>query len=223
MAQIFFYLVTRVTQTVPGFKAAVVLIDLVTMGFVAATLRATGQPAERVIVYAWHPLPIFEFGASGHIDALMICFLAIALFARAREKYGIAGIALGAATLVKFIPVVLLPAMYRRWDKKLPVAYALTIGLCYLPYVVSAGACLRLPAEIRRRGRATEWSSLLSAGSDQLFTRLVRSRARAAGAVFTGIALASLGAIAVWAFWRQPRSGKKTGKAGINGSFRLSY
>src|SRR6516165_11129468 len=97
VAQIFFYVVTRVTQSIPGFKVVLVLLDLVTMGLVSATLRAIGQPAERVIVYAWHPLPIFEFGASGHIDALMICFVALALLARAREKFGLAGFALGAA------------------------------------------------------------------------------------------------------------------------------
>jgi len=67
------------------------VLDLVTMGLVAATLRAIGQPAERVIVYAWHPLPIFEFGGSGHIDVLMICFIALALFGRAHHKFGIAG------------------------------------------------------------------------------------------------------------------------------------
>jgi hypothetical protein len=175
------------------------------MGIVAATLRATGQPAERVIVYAWHPLPIFEFGASGHIDALMICFLAIALFARAREKYGIAGIALGAATLVKFMPVVLLPAMYRRWDKKLPVAYALTIGVCYLPYVVSAGAHVLgfLPKYAEEEG--------LQSGARYYLLDLINYLLDWCGVVhelpvpvFTWIALAGLGAIALWAFRRQP-------------------
>ena len=82
---------TRVTQSILGFKGVLVVLDLVTMGLVAATRRAIGQPAERVIVYAWHPLPIFEFGGSGHIDALMICFIALALFARAHQKFGIAG------------------------------------------------------------------------------------------------------------------------------------
>jgi alpha-1,6-mannosyltransferase len=204
-AQIFFYLVTRVTKTVPGFKTAIVLIDLVTMGIVAATLRATGQPAERVIVYAWHPLPIFEFGASGHIDALMICFVAIALFARAREKYGIAGIALGAATLVKFMPVVLLPAIYRKWDKKLPVAYALTIGVCYLPYVASAGTHVFgfLPKYAEEEG--------LQSGARYYLLDLINYLLDWCGVVhelplpvFTGIALVGLGAIALWAFRRQP-------------------
>jgi alpha-1,6-mannosyltransferase len=208
-AQIFFYLVTRVTQTVPGFKTAVVLIDLVTMGIVAATLRATGQPAERVIVYAWHPLPIFEFGASGHIDALMICFLAIALFTRAREKYALAGIALGAATLVKFIPLVLLPAIYRKWDKKLPIAYALTIGLGYLPYVTGAGTHVLgfLPKYAEEEG--------LQSGARYYLLDLINYLLDWCGVVhelpvpvFTGIALAGLGAIALWAFWRQPALGR---------------
>jgi len=91
VAQIFFFVVTRVTQSILGFKGVLVVLDLVTMGLVAANLRAIGQPAERVIVYAWHPLPIFEFGGSGNIDALMICFIALALFARAHQKFGIAG------------------------------------------------------------------------------------------------------------------------------------
>ena len=83
VAQLFFFALTRITQSVTGFKACLVVIDLITVGLVAAALRAVGQPAERVIAYAWHPLPIVEFGASGHIDALMICFIALALLARA--------------------------------------------------------------------------------------------------------------------------------------------
>jgi len=139
VAQAFFFVVTRVTQSIPGFKGALVLVELVTMGLVAATLRAIGQPPERVIAYAWHPLPIFEFAGAGHIDALMICCIALALFTRAKQKFGIAGFAIGAATLVKFFPVVLLPAIYQRWDKKLPIAFAVTIVVCYLPYLFGAG------------------------------------------------------------------------------------
>src|SRR5258708_1038582 len=79
VAQFFFFIVTRMTQSIPGFKGVLVLIDLLTVGLVAATLRAIGQPAERVIVYPWHPLPIFEFPVSGHIDPLMFCSTPLAL------------------------------------------------------------------------------------------------------------------------------------------------
>lgn len=210
VAQIFFFLVTRVSQSIPGFKGALVLLDLVTIGLVAATLRAIGQPAERVIAYAWHPLPIFEFAGSGHIDALMICFVALALFARARQKFGIAGFALGAATLVKFIPIILLPAIYKRWDKKLPIAFAMTIVICYLPYLLGAGAGVLgfLPQYAKEEG--------LQSGDRYYLLSLIDYILEWCGvvhdlpaAVFTSIALASLGAIAIWAFYRQAALGKE--------------
>jgi hypothetical protein len=210
VAQIFFFVVTRVTQSIPGFKGILVMLDLVTMGLVAATLRAIGQPAERMIVYAWHPLPIFEFGGSGHIDALMICFIALALFARAHQKFGIAGFALGAATLVKFIPVILLPAIYKRWDKKLPIAFATTIVICYFPYVLGAGAGVFgfLPQYAKEEG--------LQNGDRYYILILIDYILGWCGvvhdlppAIFTSIALASLGAIAIWAFYRQAPLGRE--------------
>ena len=210
VAQMFFFVVTRVTQSIPGFKAALVLLDLVTMGLVAATLRAIGQPAERVIAYAWHPLPIYEFGGSGHIDALMICLIALALFARAHQKFAIAGFALGAATLVKFIPVILLPAIYKRWDKKLLIAFTTTIVICYLPYVLGAGAGVLgfLPQYAKEEG--------LENGARYYILVLIDYILGWCGvvhdlppAVFTWMALAFLGSIAMWAFYRQPPFGKE--------------
>jgi alpha-1,6-mannosyltransferase len=205
VAQIFFLVVTQITQSIPGFKGVLVLVDLVTVGLIGATLRVIGQPAERVIAYAWHPLPIFEFGGSGHIDALMICFIALALFARAHQKFGIAGFALGAATLVKFIPVVLLPAIYRRSDKKLPIAFTATIVVCYLPYVLAAGANVLgfLPQYAKEEG--------LQSGARYYLLVLIDYILGWCGvvhdlppAIFTSLALAVLGGIAIWAFYRQP-------------------
>ena len=210
VAQIFFFVVTWITQTVPGFKAVVVLIDLVTMGMVAATLRAIGQPAERVIVYAWHPLPVVEFGASGHIDALMICFIAIAVLARVRQKFGIAGVALGAATLVKFIPVILLPAFYRRWGKKMPIAFVITIIVCYLPYVLGAGKGVLgfLPQYAQEEGLLNGGRYYLLDLIDHILDWCGVSH-EFPPRIFTLIALGGLGAIAIWAFYRQIPAGKE--------------
>jgi hypothetical protein len=210
VAQAFFFVVTRVTQSIPGFKGALVLVELVTMGLVAATLRAIGQPAERVIAYAWHPLPIFEFAGAGHIDALMICFIALALFTRANQKFGIAGFAIGAATLVKFFPVVLLPAIYQRWDKKLPIAFAITIVVCYLPYVFGAGVRVLgfLPQYAKEEGLLNGAGYYLLVLIDYIlgWCGVVHELPPA---VFTSIALAGLGVIAIWAFNRQPPLGRE--------------
>jgi hypothetical protein len=43
--------------------------------------------------------------------------------------------ALGAGALVKYFPLVVGPAMYKRWDWRLPAAATLTVALLYLPYV----------------------------------------------------------------------------------------
>ena len=210
VAQAFFLFVTRVTQSIPGFKGLLVLVDLVTMGLVVVTLRAIGQPGERVIAYAWHPLPIFEFAGAGHIDALMICFIALALFARANHKFGIAGVAIGAATLVKFFPVILLPAIYKRWDKKLPLAFAITIAVCYLTYAFGAGARVLgfLPQYAKEEG--------LLNGAGYYLLVLIDYILGWCGVVdelppvvFTSIALAGLGVVALWAFNRQAPSGKE--------------
>ncbi|HYY27091.1 MAG TPA: glycosyltransferase 87 family protein [Chthoniobacterales bacterium] len=210
LAQLFFFALTRITQSVTGFKAGLVMIDLVTLGLAAATLRAMGQPAERVIVYAWHPLPIVEFGASGHIDALMICFIAVALLARARQKFGLAGLALGAATLVKLIPVVLLPAICKRRDRKLPIVFAITVVIGYLPYLFGAGVGVLgfLPQYTREEGLQNGAGYYLLDLIDDIldWCGVVHSMPPA---VFTGIALGFLGAIALWAFYRPAPIGIK--------------
>src|ERR1700751_3894986 len=210
VAQIFFFVVTRITQSVPGFKGVLVLLDLVTMGLVAATLRAIGQPPERVIVYAWHPLPIFEFAGSGHIDALMICFIAIALWARVRGKFGLVGFALAGAALVKLIPIVLLPAFYKRWDRKLPITFAATVVLCYLPYLLGAGARVLgfLPQYAQEEGlqNGARYYLLLLIDYILDWCGVVHEMPPA---VFNGLALALLGAIAVWVLFRQVPLGKE--------------
>jgi hypothetical protein len=210
VAQVFFFAASRVTQSVVGFKTIFIVIDLITIGLIAATLRAVGQPPERVIVYAWHPLPIFEFGGSGHIDALMICFIAVALWARVRGKFGLAGFALAAATLVKLVPIVLLPAFYKRWDRKLPITFAATLLLCYLPYLLGAGARVLgfLPQYAQEEG--------LQNGARYYLLLLIDYILEWCGvvhemppAVFNGLALALLALLALWALFRQAPLGKE--------------
>jgi hypothetical protein len=39
------------------------------------------------------------------------------------------------ATLVKFFPAVLFAPQYKRWSWKMPLAFALTVIVAYLPYL----------------------------------------------------------------------------------------
>jgi hypothetical protein len=112
-----------------------------------------GQPVTHVLLYAWHPLPLWEFARSGHVDALAIACLMLGFLAAARRSPIWAGAALGAGTLVKYSPIVAAPGLYRRWDWRLPVAFLATVALLYLPYLGAGTKVLGfLPRYIAEEG-----------------------------------------------------------------------
>lgn len=135
VAQMIFLVATRISQSIIGMKSVMIGFEALAVWLMMRILISFGLPAERVLIYCWNPLAIWEFAGSGHIDAAAIAFLVLALWARRRNSPTITGIALACATLIKFYPAVLFPALYRRWDWKMPVTFAATAFLAYLPYV----------------------------------------------------------------------------------------
>ncbi len=110
-AQAVFWLVSLIRpMSVTAFKAAMSSFDLMTVLLLMLVLARSGIDPARAIIFAWHPLMIFEGAHSGHVEAVFIAFLALALLAWSHEKYAMTGVALALATLVKFYPVLLLPA-----------------------------------------------------------------------------------------------------------------
>jgi alpha-1,6-mannosyltransferase len=134
-AQMAFLASERISDSIIGMKLLVLSFDALTIACLIALLRRRGQPASWVLLYAWHPLPVWEFAGTGHVDALAIGFLMLAFLAAGRRAPIWTGIALAAATLVKFYPAVAGPALYRRWDWRMPLAFAVTLVLLYAPYL----------------------------------------------------------------------------------------
>lgn len=134
VAQAVFLAVTRVSASVTAMKAAMVGCEIAVFVLLVRLLARAGLPSGRVAVYAWHPLPLWEFAGNGHIDAALIAFVVAALSAACARREVLAGLFLAAATLTKFYPAVLLPALYRRWGWQLPAAFAAALLVAYLPY-----------------------------------------------------------------------------------------
>jgi alpha-1,6-mannosyltransferase len=86
------------------------------------------------LTYAWLPLPVWEFVGNAHIDAVAAGLLALALLVSVRGRVVWSGILLAAATLTKFLPAVVLPALWRPPDWRLPAGFAATLAVLYLPY-----------------------------------------------------------------------------------------
>jgi hypothetical protein len=135
VAEAIFLAVTRVSESVTAMKAAMVGCEIIAFVLLVRLLAAEGLPAARAIVYAWHPLPLWEFAGSGHIDAALIALSVAALWAARRGRDGVTGLFLAGATLTKLYPAILLPAVYRRWGWKMPTIFAAAIVVAYLPFV----------------------------------------------------------------------------------------
>jgi len=164
-------------SSVTVFKLAMSVFDLLAMLALVLVLSRAGLEPARVVVFAWNPLLIFEAAHSGHIESAFICFLALALLAWSYRRPSLTGIGLGLATMVKFHPALLLPVflvanngpkddrgeairwgrlgagLLTRFNLVLCAAFAVTIALCYVPYLsVGAGVLGSLGSEFRTEG-----------------------------------------------------------------------
>ena len=157
-AQIAFALIWRIAgNSVTGFKTAFVLAELAGGLALLGLLRALGQPLERVLIYLWSPLLVFEVAHSGHVDGLMLPLLILAFWARVKNRPWLLGLALGAATLVKLFPLILVPALLpiglagswrTHWRARLVpaakmlLAFSAIMAAAYVPYLIQPGAAV---------------------------------------------------------------------------------
>lgn len=133
-AQFVFYVVTFVGATVTAMKVAMLLFECVTVYALIQLLKELGVAKERCLIYAWCPLLVWEIGSSGHVDSIAMAFIALALLARYRDRPVVTGLFLGLAVITKLYPVILLPALYRRGDYKMPATAAAAIAFGYACY-----------------------------------------------------------------------------------------
>ena len=195
-AEAAYFLTTRISETVTWMKLTIVGFELITVWLLMELLASFGMPRQRVLIYAWHPLVVWEFAGSGHIDPLAFAFIALALLARRRNWETATGISLGLATLAKLFPIVLFPALYKRWGWKMPTALAATIVVGYLPYlgVGPLGVLGFIPGYAQERGIVSGGQFFILGLLDRLLgVKLPNALFLSfAGAVLLGLALWSV-------------------------------
>jgi len=140
-AQALFALVGLAWPTIWGMKAAMLAFDAITAAAALLLLRAACLPGERVLIYAWNPLVVWEFAGGAHVDAGAVGLSALAILAAVRCRPALAGAALGLAVLCKLLPAALFPALWRRWDLRMPLAIGVVVAAGYACY---AGAGWRV-------------------------------------------------------------------------------
>ncbi len=137
-AQLVFALTYRIApDSVKAQQVVAIAADLLVIGMLLGLLGRLGLARERVLLYAWSPLPALQFAHSAHNDALMVAALLLALAlatGNARARAG-SGLALAFAALVKFVPLLLGPILLRRWRVAGTLAWALGLALGIAPYL----------------------------------------------------------------------------------------
>jgi alpha-1,6-mannosyltransferase len=133
-AQALFYLITWISPTITFMKTVMVLFEGVTMYALITLLHHLGIRREQTLLYAWCPVVIWEIAGSGHLDSAAMAFITLALLARYRKQPVLTGLFLALAVLLKLYPLVLLPALYRRGDFKMPATVAAVIAFGYAAY-----------------------------------------------------------------------------------------
>ncbi len=118
-AELLFLGITRISESEPCMKAAMVGFEALACWAILQILESFGRRREELLLYAWHPLCVWEIGSSGHVDAVAVALLSLAALARLRDRNTRAALWITAAAMVKMYPILLLPALVRRLSIRL--------------------------------------------------------------------------------------------------------
>jgi hypothetical protein len=202
VAQMLFLFAHRLGESVLTIKLVLVGIEAMSIGALLLVLRAAGAPREQILLYVWHPLPVWEIAGSGHVDAAVIGFVALALAAALAGRRAGSGAALAAATLVKFFPLALAPALWRpsrsnRGDWRWLAAFFAVVIAAYLPYIGVGSRVLGfLPGYLAEEN--------LVSGSGFWLLDLTRSAVPMPLAAYLALAASVMARLAVGALRRLP-------------------
>ena len=166
LAEMFFFLVTRIGETLTVMRLAMAGCEIVIVAVLIDLLRRRDLPVTAVVAYAWHPLALWEIANNGHVEALMVALmmLGVWLLLRARPVAGVVAIAL--AALAKPYAVFALPPFWKRLG--LARAARRHRGDCPLLSALSRRrpGCVRLPDRLCRRGRDRQRRGHLAHAAD---------------------------------------------------------
>jgi alpha-1,6-mannosyltransferase len=135
-AQLFFWLLAWLWPgQLVAMKTTILVADVGSIALLLLLLKRLDLPPSYILLYAWHPLVIVELGISGHLDGLMLPFVLLAFLCMMHNRSWLVGASLAIAVLIKLYPAILLPALYRKGDWPMPLAFFGLASIGYLLYL----------------------------------------------------------------------------------------
>ena len=134
VAQMIYWVAAWFAPSLAAMKLLMLAFEGLAAWALTKLLKKMRRPAAEVLLLLWCPLLVWEIGCAGHVDAVVIGFVALALLFRWREQPWLTGLFLGAAVMTKFYPLVLFPALWQRRDWRMPAALIAVIAGGYGVY-----------------------------------------------------------------------------------------
>lgn len=122
-------------DSISAFKGAVVLFDIGSVLVLMTMLSSLGLARERVLIYAWHPLVIFETAGSGHLEGFVLFFVLLSLLLLIRKRFFASISSLALAASLKLYPAIILPAVLKEKRFRGLLVFSIVFLSTYLPYV----------------------------------------------------------------------------------------
>lgn len=136
-AQHMFHIAALLGASVLPWKLILLVFDLGTGLALVPILRRKALPRGLVAAYLLHPLPVVEFAGNGHVDAIAICLLMVAL-AFVGSRTVPSGAAWSASVASKYLALPLAPFFIRRLPNRQRLTFlaaAVLAGLLfYVPF-----------------------------------------------------------------------------------------
>lgn len=132
-----------------AFKILPGIFHLTSIAVVVSYLRRIepGRALSGALLLGWNPVLLYETWGNGHNDIAMIFWVLLAALLISQKQYSLAILSLVAGTLIKFVPVLLIPAAmligYRSLENfksrlwfivKTSLAGAFLIMIAYIPF-----------------------------------------------------------------------------------------
>ena len=136
-AETFYHLFALISTRVWFFKLLILLFDFLLLDILRRLLLSDIKPAAWLLVYAWHPLPVVEFAASGHMDVIGISLLFLSYLLLRKERHFLSGGIFAVSVLTKYLPVLTVPWLLKQGKLKFLLAAVVTAVLLMLQYYSS--------------------------------------------------------------------------------------
>ena len=125
-------------ESMYGLKIVYLLCDALLFFALVKLMRKRNLPDYYLLIYAWLPLPLFEYYVNAHLDIAALPFFVLAILYAAENKYWRGALVFSVSLLIKFYAVFALPFLIKKLNLKLKIGYvaaiAILVALSYLPF-----------------------------------------------------------------------------------------